>query len=291
MEEKNAILALAALAQEHRLKVFRLLIQRAPHGLPAGHIAAHVGVPASTMSSHLAHLERSGLLRSWREQRRIFYAADTDGIRRLLTFLTEACCGGRPELCGYGGQVADHPTPPVGSMVERTATMPDRVFQVLFLCTGNSARSILAECILNRLGQGTFKAYSAGSTPTGAVHPYALDLLRMHNYPIEHLRSKSWNEFTGPDAPALDFVFTLCDAAANEVCPVWPGQPITAHWGLPDPAAVEGKEAERRFAFADTMRMLTRRIDLFVNLPVAALDRLSLQQQLDTIGTTGRSKE
>jgi protein-tyrosine-phosphatase/DNA-binding transcriptional ArsR family regulator len=290
MEEKNAILALTALAQEHRLKVFRLLIQRAPHGLPAGHIAAYLGIPASTMSSHLALLERSGLLRSWREQRRIFYAADTDGIRRLLTFLTDACCGGRPELCGYGGQIADS-TPSVGSMVARTDAMQNGVFQVLFLCTGNSARSILAECILNRLGQGKFKAYSAGSTPKGAVHPYALDLLRMHNYPTEHLRSKSWDEFTGPNAPELDFVFTLCAAAANEVCPVWPGQPITAHWGLTDPAAVEGKEAERRFAFADTMRMLTQRLDIFVNLPVAALDRLSLQQRLDTIGTTGRSKE
>jgi arsenate reductase (thioredoxin) len=160
---------------------------------------------------------------------------------------------------------------------------------VLFLCTGNSARSILAECILNRLGQGKFHAYSAGSMPTGKVNPLALNLLRKTNYDVSGLRSKSWEEFSGPDAPKLDFVFTVCDNAANEVCPIWPGQPMTAHWGLPDPAAVEGTEAERAFAFDDCFRMLTQRISIFVNLPIESLSKLSLQHHLDQIGKTGAS--
>ena len=159
-----------------------------------------------------------------------------------------------------------------------------RSYNVLFLCTGNSARSIMAECILNRYGQGRFRAYSAGSHPTGRVHPYALELLKNENYPTRELRSKDWAEFAGTGAPKLDFVFTVCDNAANEVCPVWPGQPMTAHWGLPDPAAVEGTEAVKRWAFADTMRMLSQRISIFINLPLASLDKLSMQTRLDAIG-------
>jgi protein-tyrosine-phosphatase len=161
-----------------------------------------------------------------------------------------------------------------------------RPFNVLFLCTHNSARSIIAECIMNRLGQGRFKGYSAGSQPGGNVHPYALELLKKLNYDTSALRSKSWNEFSGPDAPELDFVFTVCDNAANETCPYWPGQPMTAHWGLPDPSAAEGTEAERRLAFADTHRMLNQRISILTNLPLASLDKLSLQKQLDEIGRT-----
>ena len=164
---------------------------------------------------------------------------------------------------------------------------------VLFLCTGNSARSIIAESILNRMGAGTFRAYSAGSQPTGRVNPFALNILRKSNYDVSELRSKSWEEFAAPGAPALDFVFTVCDNAANEVCPIWPGQPMSAHWGLPDPAAVEGSEAERALAFADTMRMLAQRISILVNLPLRDLTKLSLQQTLDEIGrlSTTASKE
>lgn len=162
--------------------------------------------------------------------------------------------------------------------------MVQRPFNVLFLCTHNSARSILAESIMNRLGQGRFKGYSAGSQPSGKVHPYALHLLQKLNYDTSSLRSKSWSEFTRPDAPQLDFVFTVCDNAANETCPNWPGQPMTAHWGLPDPSAVDGTEAERHLAFADTYRMLNQRISIFTNLPMATLDSLSLQRQLDAIG-------
>jgi arsenate reductase (thioredoxin) len=161
-----------------------------------------------------------------------------------------------------------------------------RLLNVLFLCTHNSARSQIAECIINRLGSGRFKGYSAGSQPSGRVHPYALDLLRQLNYDTQGLRSKSWEEFSGAGAPRLDFVFTVCDDAANEVCPVWPGQPMTAHWGLPDPSRVDGSESERRFAFADAHRMLYQRIGIFCNLPLSSLDRLSLQRRLDDIGRT-----
>ena len=162
--------------------------------------------------------------------------------------------------------------------------MADDAFNVLFLCTGNSARSILAESILNREGIGKFRAFSAGSHPKGAVHPFAIDLLKKLNHPTQGLRSKSWDEFALDGAPKLDFVFTVCDNAANEVCPIWPGQPMTAHWGLPDPAEAEGNEVEQRLAFADTYRMLTNRIRIFVSLPIKALDKLSLQKRLDEIG-------
>ncbi len=165
----------------------------------------------------------------------------------------------------------------------------DKAYNVLFLCTGNSARSVLAECVLDRYGQGRFTAYSAGSHPTGRVNPYALELLKNQNYPIGDLRSKNWSEFSGPGAPELDFVFTVCDNAASEICPVWPCQPMTAHWGLPDPAAVEGSEAVKRAAFADILRMLTQRLSIFTNLPLAALDKLSLQKHLDRIGQTADS--
>jgi protein-tyrosine-phosphatase len=159
-------------------------------------------------------------------------------------------------------------------------------YNVLFLCTGNSARSIMAEAILSREGARRFRAYSAGSQPKGAVHPAALALLRRMNFDVSRFRSKSWNEFTGADAPKLDFVFTLCDDAAAEICPVWPGQPMTAHWGIPDPAAAKGNEAEVNLAFADAFRMLTNRISIFVNLPLRSLDQLSLQERLDAIGKT-----
>lgn len=158
------------------------------------------------------------------------------------------------------------------------------MYNVLFLCTHNSARSVIAECILNKLGAGTFRAFSAGSQPRGEIHPFALDLLREAGYDIGELRSKSWDEFAEPGAPKLDFVFTVCDQAAAETCPVWPGQPITAHWGVPDPSAATGTEAERRVAFADTHRMLFQRISIFTSLPLSSLDALSLQRRLDDIG-------
>jgi protein-tyrosine-phosphatase len=160
----------------------------------------------------------------------------------------------------------------------------ERVFNVLFLCTGNSARSILAEAILNETGKGRFRAYSAGSQPKGAVNPFALELLATQGLDTSGLRSKSWDEFASAGAPALDFVFTVCDSAASEVCPVWPGQPMTAHWGIPDPAAIDGSDARKRKAFLVAFTALRRRIELFTSLPLAKLDALAIKRELDAIG-------
>ena len=162
--------------------------------------------------------------------------------------------------------------------------MTDRLLNVLFLCTGNSARSIMAEAILSREGPGRFKSFSAGSQPKGEVHPFTIHLLEKLNYDTRQFRSKSWEEFSGPDAPSLDFVFTVCDNAANELCPVWPGQPLTANWGVPDPAAIEDSETVQHAAFFDTYRMLFNRISLFTNLPFEGLDKMSLQNRLNRIG-------
>ena len=165
--------------------------------------------------------------------------------------------------------------------------MSDPTYNVLFLCTGNSARSIIGECLINRLGRGRFHGFSAGSHPKGEVHPLAIEVLRRNNFVTDGLRSKDWGEFAAPEAPRMDFVFTVCDNAAAEVCPVWPGQPMTAHWGIADPAAVEGDEVTRMMAFRQALRELEHRIDIFVNLPLASLDRLKLQDRLDAIGRSG----
>ncbi|MDA8230476.1 MAG: arsenate reductase ArsC [Magnetospirillum sp.] len=162
--------------------------------------------------------------------------------------------------------------------------MSEKTYNVLFLCTGNSARSIMAECILTRLGSGKFRAFSAGSHPKGSLHPETVELLKRLNHDTSGLRSKSWDEFAAPGAPEMDFVFTVCDNAAGEVCPVWPGQPMTAHWGVPDPVAIEDEGAARGLKLADIYRMLNNRIGVFTNLRIDALDRLSLKKRLDDIG-------
>ena len=160
----------------------------------------------------------------------------------------------------------------------------ERTYNVLFLCTGNSARSILAESLLNTLGKGRFQAFSAGSFPKGQVHPLALELLKRMDLPAEGLRSKSWDEFAAPGAPAIDFIFTVCDNAAGEACPIWPGKPITAHWGIADPAAVEGSDADKGFAFRKALKELETRIKLFIALPIESLDPLTLREKLRAIG-------
>jgi len=162
--------------------------------------------------------------------------------------------------------------------------MSDQPYNVLFLCTGNSARSILAESLLNHLGGKRFRGFSAGSFPKGAVHPLAFELLQRLSLPTEGLRSKSWDEFASPGAPPLDFIFTVCDNAAGEVCPIWPGRPMTAHWGIPDPAAVAGTDAEKAAAFQSAFRALEKRIKAFISLPIASLDKVKLKGQLDLIG-------
>ena len=162
--------------------------------------------------------------------------------------------------------------------------MKDQIYNVLFLCTGNSARSIMAEALLKHLGKGRFRAFSAGSHPAGQVNPLAIEQLRLADLPVGGLRSKNWEEFSAPNASALDFVFTVCDKAAGEVCPIWPGQPMTAHWGIEDPAALEGSDDQKRQAFAKAFNQLNRRISLFVSLPFSKLDAMSLKKELDTIG-------
>jgi arsenate reductase len=168
--------------------------------------------------------------------------------------------------------------------------MTPKTLNVLFLCTGNSARSIMAEVLLNTLGRGRFRAYSAGSHPKGEVHPLALELIRKNRLPTEGLRSKDWEEYSRPGAPRMDFVFTVCDHAAAESCPVWPGQPMTAHWGIPDPAAVIGDDEARRRAFFTAYSQLSQRISIFINLPLASLDRIALKAKLDEIGRLGREE-
>ncbi len=165
--------------------------------------------------------------------------------------------------------------------------MSDRVFNVLFLCTGNSARSILAEALLDHAGRGRFQAFSAGSHPAGRVNPYAIELLQKQGLAVSDLRSKNWDEFAVPEAPQLDFVFTVCDNAAGEVCPVWPGQPITAHWGIADPAAATGSDDDKRRAFSQAFTQLNRRISLFINLPLTKLDAMAIKRELDGIGRLG----
>jgi arsenate reductase len=187
-------------------------------------------------------------------------------------------------VCAFGGGRDKTLLLPASQKDEESRPRMNRIFNVLFLCTGNSARSILAEATLNKIGAGKFKAYSAGSFPNGTVNPNAIALLQRLHYRTEGLRSKSWSEFAGADAPQLDFVFTVCDNAANEPCPVWPGQPMTAHWGVPDPAAATGSHKDIEDAFKEAYRTLSRRIELFANLPVDKLDRMSLQRSLNEIG-------
>ena len=273
MEISTAIALLGALAQDTRLRIFRHLAQSGPQ--PAGQIGEAFGLPLATLSFHLKTLQQTGLLDCRREGRQLIYQARCAVIVELLAYLTEHCCA-----------LPSSTTIPLENLTRNPVTMPDKIYNVLFLCTGNSARSILAEVLMNHHGQGRFRAFSAGSHPTGRVNPYALRLLELQGLPCDGLRSKSWDEFATPDAPTLDFVFTVCDNAAGEVCPFWPGQPLTAHWGVADPAAAEGDDALKMLAFRSAFRELENRIRIFTSLPIHSLDRLTLQARLDDIGQT-----
>ena len=275
MDSNHALAAFAALGQQTRLDAFRHLVRAGPEGSTVGEIAAALDVRDNTMSVALSVLAQAGLVNSHREGRSNRYVANMTGVRGLIDYLTLDCCGGQPELCG-----------PLSGLQALTGelSMPETK-NVLFLCNGNSARSLIAEAILNREGKGLFRAYSAGAHPRNGPHPYTLDLLKRLSHDVSGIRSKDWNEFATPEAPRMDFVFTICDKAAAETCPVWPGQPMSAHWGVPDPVEAQGNEAERRLAFSESYRMLYNRISIFVNLPMASLDKLSLQRRLDEIGT------
>lgn len=282
MDNSRAMDTLHALSQETRLKAFRLLMKHMVNGLPAGEIARKLSAPQNTLSTHLGHLVRCGLVSKKRKGREIIYAARIAGVEELVLFLTEGCCDGRPDLCGA---LVDTWTSPISGNKKMTQL---KIYNVLFLCTGNSARSILAEAIMNRYGKGRFKAFSAGSLPAGKVNPFAISLLKNMGYETDGLRSKNWSEFDGENTPRMDFIFTVCDNAAGEVCPVWPGQPMTAHWGIADPAAVTGSDKEKEAAFSDAYNQLLTRIESFNNLPLTTIDRLSLKKQLDQIGDTAQ---
>ena len=276
MESKDALAAFAALSQSTRLDAFRLLIRHEPEGLSAGEIATRVGVPQNTLSTHLAILTRAGLTTAERRSRSIIYRANVPTVRALAGFLADDCCAGHPELCGM--------KPLAQTTANQEFLMTDRVYTVLFLCTGNTARSIIAESILAKEGAGRFIALSAGSHPKGEVNPFALKVLASYGYPTKGFRSKSWDEFAGPDAVPLNFVFTVCDNAAGEACPVWPGQPVSAHWGIEDPAAVEGSDIQKEAAFVTAFRYLKNRIAAFTALPIRSLDRIALETRLRDIG-------
>lgn len=267
---------LTVLSHPQRMALFQLLMRRCPDALPAGEIAEVLGFKPSTASVYLASLSRAGLIRQQRAGTSLRYSVDLDGARAVVAGLFLDCCRGRPDLCP--------PTAPFSN--GRLKTMTDQPFNVLFICTGNSARSIFAECILRHEAGDKFNAFSAGTNPYSELNPYAIEMLESRGMDTSVLRAKNISAFQGPDAPKLDFVFTVCDLAANEECPAWGGQPISAHWGLPDPVKAAGTEAEKRLAFQQTFGAMYNRIKAFSALPIATLDRASLQRHVDAIGKT-----
>ena len=252
MESKLDVAALTALGHEGRLAVFRLLARRAPDWVPAGELASALGLKQNTLSVYVAILTRAGLLRQRRQGRSVLYSIDLKRVGALLDFLVTDCCRGHPELCE---PLAAHAL----RRLEAGNCMSDRGFHVLFICTGNSARSIFAEAILAREGAGKFRAFSAGTRPHSELNPHAITVLQNLGHDVSGLRSKNISEFQQPDAPRMDLVFTVCDRAANEECPPWPGQPISAHWGMPDPVKAQGTEAEKAFAFMEAYRTMKHR--------------------------------
>ena len=276
MESSTAAFAFAALGQETRLDLLRVLLAAGPSGLAAGDIAARLGVPPSTLSFHLRALDQAALIAATRQGRSLIYAAQVNRLRALLTFLADACCDGDPSRCGDLHRLFDTP--------RETARMKPATFNVLFLCTRNSARSIMAETILNDIGQGRFRAFSAGSEPlpTGPL-PEVLAQLKGIGHDVSRLRSKSWDEFTGPDAPRMDFVIALCDTLNLQSCPDFEGTHVTAAWPLPDPAKFTGTGTERATLMNELYAALHRRLGIFTSLPFGALDRMALKARLDEL--------
>ncbi|MGR3759354.1 arsenate reductase/protein-tyrosine-phosphatase family protein [Roseobacteraceae bacterium NS-SX3] len=263
---------LAALAHPNRLALFRLLMRRYPNAVPAGEISTALRFKPNTASAYLAALTQAGLITQHRNGTSLQYAADLPGLQRLFGALLAGCCQNRPDICIQPSEE----TPVIPSV--------ERPLNVLFICTGNSARSILAEAVLNKEGGGKFRAYSAGTRPSDGPHPQVIALLQSKGYDTGGLDSKLLDIFAAENAPRMDFIFTVCDHAANEECPAWPGQPMSAHWGLPDPVRAEGTEAEQKLAFQQAYGLLRNRIKAFTALPFETLDRMSLQHRVDGIG-------
>ena len=281
MESKEAILGFAALAQETRIELMRTLAGRGPSGMAAGELAAELRQPPSTLSFHLAALEQAQLIQSTRRGRHLIYSVRFFGLRSLFSFLTETCCSGRPELCGDLARLLPDDLPEERPMAA--------TFNVLFLCTHNSARSLMAEALLDRIGKGKFNAYSAGSHPARRPMPDVIDKLEALGHDVCDLHCKSWNEFAGANAPQMDFVIALCDTLHGQDCPDVGANPITAAWPLPDPAQFKGSPAERATMINELYGMIRRRLEIFVNLPHASLDRMALRKRLTELGDSTRA--
>ncbi|PZW50822.1 protein-tyrosine-phosphatase [Humitalea rosea] len=277
METEDAAFAFAALGQGTRLDLLRVLLDAGPSGVAAGEVATRLGVPASTLSFHLRALDQAGLIAATRQGRSLIYAVQFARLRALLAFLAEACCGGEPDRCGDLGRMLD-------TITRENNIMRAATFNVLFLCTHNSARSIMAEALLQKLAPGRFAAYSAGSdpSPTGPL-PEVLSLLKALGHDVSGLRSKSWDEYTGPAAPKMDFVLALCDTLQGQVCPDFGATTITGAWPLPDPAKFSGSVAERATLLNEVYAGLRRRLEAFISLPIASLDRMALKARVDEL--------
>jgi protein-tyrosine-phosphatase/DNA-binding transcriptional ArsR family regulator len=278
MEQNHASHAFATLGHPQRLAVFRLLMRFAPRGVRPTEIAAALGLKQNTLSHHLADLTASGLVQVERQGRSLFYAADLDATEGLIGYLALNVGRARPDLLTA-----------LLSQPKETAAMRDTDFDVLFICSGNSARSIFAEALLRDIGKGKFQAFSAGTRPNTELNPFALEVLKRNGHEIDSLRSKHISEFQQPGSIVMDFVFTVCDTAAAEECPPWPGQPITGHWGLPDPVKATGTDAEKALVFAQTYAALRRRIIAFTALPFESLSKIALQTRVDAIGLDGQT--
>ena len=261
---------LTTLGHPQRLAVFRLLMRRYPDRVPATELAMALDLKPNTLSNYVNALMQAGLVSQEREGTSLRYAIDMDIARQTIDYLLLDCCRGRPEICA---PIYDTPRGPAAH----------RPYNVLFLCTGNSARSIFAEAILRQIAGDRFQVYSAGTHPQASINPIAHAVLQRNGYDTATLTSKHLSMFKGPDAPVFDFVFTVCDAAANEDCPAWPSQPITAHWGLPDPVRVTGTQAQQATAFQQVFDTLHHRLSRFAALPFASLDPLALQRAIDDI--------
>lgn len=249
-------------------------MRRCPDDLPAGEIAGVLGLKASTTSVYLSALMQAGLITQRRDGTRLLYAVSLDAAQQVVAGLFLDCCRGRADVC----------PPPLAKLTGTVSKDGRRAFNVLFVCTGNSARSIFAETILRDLAGHQFNAFSAGTRHRSDLHPMAIETLVDKGHDVSHLRSKNITEFQGLDAPVLDFVITVCDRAANEDCPTWPGPPVSGHWGVPDPAKAIGSHAEKRLMFQQTYDRLRRRIDAFTSLPFDRFDRAALQKNVDGIG-------
>ena len=271
--EQEILTRLSTLGHPQRLAVFRLLMRRYPDHVPATELAHALGLKPNTLSTYVGALLQAGLVTQERVATSLRYAVDIEAVRRTFDYLMLDCCRGRPDICPMPGF----------SPYSGTTKMPKHRFNVLFICTGNSARSIFAEAILRKVAGDRFVAYSAGTKPRSDLNPFALEVLQQKGHDTSVLTSKNVSVFWGEDSPKFDFVFTVCNQAANEDCPAWSGQPVSAHWGMPDPVKAQGTDAEKALAFQHAYGALLNRISAFVALPLETLDKIALQKAVDGI--------